>query len=576
MASKMIFIRHGLTEGNLKRWFYGEADIPLAQEGIDQLKEQVKRGFYPALCDDADVYTSGLIRTEQTLELIYGKREHSVIEEFKELKFGIYECKCWEELEGNKEFETWAFDTTGEAPITGGETNNEFKARISAGLKKLRGLHGLKELSHRHSGLDAVSLVVCHGGVISAIMQELFPGENRTVWDWIPEPGLGYCVEFDGGEPVEFERIYGTKKMGFGLMRLPMDGDKIDLVEAGKMVDLFMEKGYNYFDTAYSYTGGLSEEAVKTLIVDKYPRESFKLATKLPVWEAETEEEFRHLFDISLERTGAGYFDFYLLHSLSAEKVEKLEKFHAWDYAMELKNTGKIKNVGFSFHDSPELFEEFLKAHPEMDFVQLQINYDDWENPKVKARECYELARKYNKPIIIMEPVKGGSLATMPESVTSILKEANPDLSPAGWAMKFCAQLPGILTVLSGSSTLAQMEDNLKTMEQAEKPFTEEEKAALAKAKEALDALPRIECTSCGYCKKGCPASINIPGIIDCMNAIKVYNNEGLAKSDYFGWTVSDDHFASTCVKCGACEEICPQKLNIIEIVEEAAEAFGK
>lgn len=575
MASKIYFIRHGITDGNKKGWFYGEADIHLAEEGKAQLKAQVEKGFYPQINDDTDVYTTGMIRTEETLEIIYGKVRHQVIENLRELKFGIYECKTWDELKDNEEFVAWANDTVGDAPLSGGETNKEFTARISKGLAELRGYHSLKELSHRHSGKDAVSVVVCHGGVISSMMQEMFPGEKKTIWDWIPEPGLGYCVEFIGGKPMEYERIYGTKKMGFGMMRLPMKGDKVDMEQSRKMVDIFMEKGFNYFDTAYSYIGGQSEAAVKTLIVDRYPRESFKLATKLPVWEAETEEEFRKLFDTSLERTGAGYFDFYMLHSLSAEKMEKLEKFHAWEYINELKLTGKVKNIGFSFHDSPQMLEDLLQKHPEMDFVQLQINYIDWENEGVQARKCYEVARKYNKPIIIMEPVKGGSLATIPSQVEDILKEADPELSAAGWAMKYACQLPGIITVLSGSSSLAQMEDNLATMEKIT-PFTEDETAALNKAIDTLNNIPRIECTACGYCKKGCPSNLNIPDIFDAMNTSLVFGNFAGAKGNYMQWVTDGVNFASNCVKCGACEEICPQKLNIIKLMEEAVEMFGK
>ena len=253
------------------------------------------------------------------------------------------------------------------------------------------------------------------------------------------------------------------KKLGFGCMRLPKKDGKIEIEETKEMVDLFMKEGFTYFDTAWAYIG--SEEAVKEALVERYPRESYKLATKNAAWiECKTKEDAIAQFDTSLERTGAGYFDFYLLHNLGEGRTKYFDDFDMWEFVKKLKKEGKVKHIGFSFHSTPEELEELLQKHPEMEFVQLQINYADWENPAIKSRECYEIARKYEKPVIIMEPVKGGTLADPPELVKKVLKDANPNISYASWAIKFAANLEGIITVLSGMSNIEQMKDNISYM----------------------------------------------------------------------------------------------------------------
>ena len=327
MISRIYFIRHGITEGNDRKWFYGKADLPLTAEGKETLRKFRDRGIYPDIPDDADCYTSALSRTDETFQIIYGDRARKPLPLLNEMQFGEYECKTYEELKGYEGFHDWAYDETGDVKLPGGESRNEFAARVSKGLKELVNLHRMKEWSHRHGGQDAITVMVCHGGVISAIMQELFPRVNGSMWDWMPDPGLGYMVEFEGGEPSMYEKITDIKKLGFGFMRLPEKNGEIDMDMTKAMVDRFMDRGYTYFDTAYAYNAGKSEEAIKTALVDRYPRDSFQLATKLPAFSAKTEEEAKAMFDTSLARTGAGYFDFYLLHNLDDEKLASFDKF---------------------------------------------------------------------------------------------------------------------------------------------------------------------------------------------------------------------------------------------------------
>ena len=572
MVSKIYLIRHGITEGNQKRWFYGKADLPLAEEGREELQRLADRGVYPKLDEDADCYTTGLLRTEQTFSILFGEREHRTIPNLREMEFGDYECHTYEELKAYEDFDRWCYDETGDAGLPGGESNNQFACRISAGLKELLGYHRLKELSCRCSGKAAVSVIVCHGGVISAVMQELFPQMRKNMWDWIPSPGFGYVVEFEKGEATMYTEISDIKKLGFGLMRLPMKDGEVDMEQTKEMVDLFLSKGFTYFDTAYGYLDGKSEEAAKTALVERHPRESFQLATKLPAWCASTEEEAKAMFETSLKRTGAGYFDFFLLHNLGDKRTKTFDDFHIWDFLAEKKRAGLIRKLGFSMHDKAAELEKVLQAHPEMDFVQLQINYADWESPTVEARKCYETARKYNKPVIIMEPVKGGSLAELPDEVSRIFKAADPEATLSSWAIRYAASLDGVLTVLSGMSNLEQMKDNLKTMENFE-PLKEEERQVIAEATGVLDSLPQIPCTACRYCEKGCPQGISIPGIFRAMNNYMIYGNREGAEGNY-AWETREGGVASKCVECGRCETVCPQHIGIIEALKKAVEMF--
>ena len=291
-----------------------------------------------------------------------------------------------------------------------------------------------------------------------------------------------------------------TPKLGFGLMRLPKKGLGIDIEQTSRMVDLFLEAGFTYFDTAYVYIG--SEAAIKKALVERHPRTSYTLATKLNAMIAPTEKMAKKQFAASLERTGAGYFDYYLLHALMENTYTKYERFHLWDFAAKQKAEGKIRHLGFSFHAGPALLDRLLKEHPEVDFVQLQLNYADWENPKVQSRANYEVARAHGKSIVVMEPVKGGNLADPPEEVKQLMKACRPELSYASWAIRFVASLDGIFTVLSGMSNVEQMQDNLSYMRDFQ-PLDEEEQKVIQQAQRILGHSSTIPCTACIIVRKG-------------------------------------------------------------------------
>lgn len=340
------------------------------------------------------------------------------------------------------------------------------------------------------------------------------------------------------------------KKFGFGLMRLPQKDGVIDVEETSQMVDLFMEAGFTYFDTAWAYAG--SEDAIRKALVERYPRESFQLATKNAAWiNCKTKEEAYAQFDVSLKQTGAGYFDFYLLHNLGEARSKYFDDFDMWNWVQEKKKAGLIKHVGFSFHSTPEELDAILAAHPEMEFVQLQINYADWENPAVQSKACYEVAKRHGKPVIVMEPVKGGMLATPQESVVEIFKNADADASVASWAVRFAADLDNVMVVLSGMSSVEQMEDNLSYM----KDFTglsKAQKETLDKDRQELARIPLIPCTTCNYCAKVCPAQIGISGSFTAMNYLTLYGNKAMAQHQE-NWMVAGHGLkrANECIGCG-------------------------
>lgn len=360
------------------------------------------------------------------------------------------------------------------------------------------------------------------------------------------------------------------KKLGFGCMRFPKNGDEFNMELVKKMVDRFLEAGFTYFDTAWAYPG--SEKALKEALVDRYPREKYLLATKMAPWiGCKTKEEAYAQFESSLKDTGAGYFDFYLLHNLGEFKTEFFDRFDCWNFVQEKKKEGLIKHVGFSFHAMPEELDEILTAHPEMEFVQLQINYADWEAPEHRSRECYEIARKHGKPVIIMEPVKGGLLAAPPEPVEKILKEADPDASCASWALRFAAGHEGVLVALSGMNSMEQMEDNISFMADF-RPMDEKELETIRKAQETLRSIPIVPCTSCNYCAKVCPMEIGVSGSFVAMNYYTLYHNAAMTLGRQ-NWLV-DAHSrkrAGECIKCGACEQVCPQHIHIRDELEKAA-----
>ena len=367
---------------------------------------------------------------------------------------------------------------------------------------------------------------------------------------------------------------HGIKKLGFGLMRLPKAGEAIDVEQIKQMVDLFMDAGFTYFDTAWAYAG--SEDAIREALVERYPRESFQLATKAAPWiGCESREDAVAQLETSLKQTGAGYFDFYLLHNLGEFRTHFFDQWGMWDWIAEKKAEGVIRHAGFSFHSTPEELDELLSAHPEMEFVQLQINYADWDNPAVQSRRCYEVARKHHKPVIIMEPVKGGMLANPPEQVANVLKATEPNSSVASWAIRFAASLPGVITVLSGMSDVAQMQDNLSYMRTFE-TLTDAQRATIERAQHELAKIPLIPCTRCNYCAKVCPNEIGISGTFTAMNMHTLYGDLETAKKERT-WQV-DRHGkrpADDCVKCGRCEQACPQHIKIRDELARSIELFG-
>ena len=372
----------------------------------------------------------------------------------------------------------------------------------------------------------------------------------------------------------EFENL---KKLGFGMMRFPQiaspDGEgKIDMDELRLMVDEFIARGYKYFDTAYVYGDGNSEEVIGELLSSRYPRDAFYLATKMPSKVVNTPEDMEAAFQLQLSRTKAGYFDFYLLHAIGRGNIEAFDKAGAWAFLQQKKRDGLIKHVGFSFHDSAEMLDEVLTAHPEAEFVQLQINYADWEDPKVQSGACYEVARKHNKPIIIMEPVKGGNLAGMGDEIRKVFTDAAPDQTIASWAVRFAASLDGVMVMLSGMSDLEQVKDNLATFDDF-KPLTDSEMAVINRVRKMLSEVPTIPCTRCKYCVSGCPSTINIPGILGVLNEHAIYHNSMRGKGHYF-WVTKESGKASDCTSCGQCEAQCPQHIDIINQMKKAAELF--
>jgi predicted aldo/keto reductase-like oxidoreductase len=364
-----------------------------------------------------------------------------------------------------------------------------------------------------------------------------------------------------------------TPKLGFGLMRLPKKGIGIDVAQTAQMVDRFLGAGFTYFDTAHVYTG--SEAAIKKALVDRHPRESYTLATKLYAPSAPTASVAKNQFQTSLKRTGAGYIDYYLLHSLMGSNYKKYDRLGLWDYVRQLKRDGLVRHVGFSFHGGPELLDKLLTRHPDAEFVQLQINYADWEDSSITSRANYEVARAHDRSIVVMEPVKGGRLANPPRDVARLLHEANPQASAASWAIRFAASLDGIITVLSGMSNLAQMDDNLSYMRDF-RPLDAREREVIRQAQVLLGKSAAIACTACRYCCDGCPMQINIPEVFAAMN-LKLANGQlGEAREAYAAAVGAPGAgSAADCIACGQCEAACPQHLPIIARLAEAAEQLG-
>ena len=360
-------------------------------------------------------------------------------------------------------------------------------------------------------------------------------------------------------------------KLGFGLMRLPQKDDRIDIEQVCRMADAYLEAGMNYFDTAYVYHGGHSEEAVKEALAKRHPRESYMVATKLPAWCMSSEADRDRIFNEQLQRCGLDYFDFYLLHSIEdGGNGETYERLKCFDWGVQKKAEGKIRHFGFSFHGSPAYLIQVLDRHPEVEFVQIQLNYADWTNPVVRSGELYEILRGRGIPMIIMEPVKGGTLAKLKPELEAKFRAVRPEASVASWALRFVGSLPGVMTILSGMSEEAQMMDNIRTFTNFE-PLSEEEKRVVDEVRAELLNVKQIGCTSCRYCTDGCPMNISIPDVFRAVNAMTLYKQDFRPRA-FYGGLVSRGHGrASECLACGQCESVCPQHLPIIELLKDAS-----
>ena len=374
-----------------------------------------------------------------------------------------------------------------------------------------------------------------------------------------------------GKSMTGFEKV--KKNFGFGCMRLPMKGKEVDQAEFSRMVDTYIAAGFNYFDTARVYLGGQSETAIRECIAKRYPREAFVLADKLSASLFNSREEIRPLFEKQLESCGVEYFDFYLMHSQNRDIFEKYKHCHAYEQAFELKKEGKVRHVGLSFHDKADVLEDILKQYPQVEFVQIQLNYLDYDDLAVQGRQCYEVCRKYNKPVIVMEPVKGGSLVNLPDDAAQVLKSLKGG-SPASYAIRFAAGFDGIFMVLSGMSNMEQMQDNISFMQDF-RPLDKRETEVVKKVCGIYQSKRLIPCTACRYCTDGCPKQIDIPNLFSCLNAKKLHNDWN---ADYYYSDVCavNNGKASDCIGCGKCERSCPQHLPIRALLKDVAKEFEK
>ncbi len=379
-------------------------------------------------------------------------------------------------------------------------------------------------------------------------------------------------IKREGTENMKgFEKV--KKKFGFGCMRLPMKGEDVDLEQFTKMVDLYMSKGFNYFDTAMVYLEGKSETAIRECVCKRFAREDFVLVDKLSSALFNTEQEIRPLFEKQLEACGVDYFDIYLMHAQSKDIFEKYKRCRAYEQAFELKAEGKVRHVGLSFHDKAEVLDDILNQYPDIEVVQIQFNYVDYDDPAVQARKCYEVCRKHNKPVVVMEPVRGGNLVNLPDEAKEVLDDLNGG-SYASYAIRFAAGFDGMLSVLSGMSNMEQMEDNLSYMTDF-KPLNDAEQSAVKKVCDIFRSMQLIPCTACRYCTDGCPKKISIPDLFSCLNAKKVYKDWN---ADYYyneAYTKFNGK-ASDCIGCGKCEKSCPQHLEIRKLLKAVAEEFEK
>ena len=364
----------------------------------------------------------------------------------------------------------------------------------------------------------------------------------------------------------------GTKNFGFGAMRLPMKGEKVDTDEFSRMVDAFLEAGFQYFDTAHGYLGGKSETALKTCLTGRYPRDRYLLADKLTAPYFKKEEDIRPFFQSQLDACGVSYFDFYLMHAQNAGNFPHFKACRAYETAFALKAEGKIRHVGISFHDRAAVLDRILTEYPQIEAVQIQFNYADYDDASVESRKCYEVCVRHGKPVIVMEPVKGGTLVKLPEKAKAILERLQGG-SIASYAIRFAASFDNVRMVLSGMSNMEQVEDNIRTMRDF-KPLDDREKSAIEEVRAVFRALHVIPCTACRYCVDGCPKHILIPELFGDLNAKQVYQDWN---SDWhYSVHTEKNGKASDCIQCGQCEKACPQHLEIRKLLKTVANVFEK
>ena len=364
-----------------------------------------------------------------------------------------------------------------------------------------------------------------------------------------------------------------NKKLGFGCMRFPMTGEEVDLPAVTQMVDTFMEMGFSYFDTAHGYLDGKSETALRKCLTSRYPRERYILTNKLSVNFFDKEEDIRPLFQKQLEACGVDYFDFYLMHAQDKKSFAKYQRCRAYETALQLKEEGLFRHFGISFHDRAEVLEQILTEYPQIEVVQLQLNYVDYEDQAVQSRMCLEVCRKHGKPVIVMEPVKGGSLVNLPQEAQAVFDRLHGG-SYASYAIRFAASQEGVFMVLSGMSDLEMVRDNCGYMQQFQ-PLDGREQAAVAEVCGIFRSLGTVACTGCRYCMEVCPQKIPMPAIFACLNAKKIFQNWN---SGYYFRNVQESGGgkASDCLGCGACEDSCPQHLPIRQLLKTAVEEFEK
>lgn len=530
MLSRIYLIRHGRTDGNRNHWYYGSTDLPLTEEGIDEIRAYAAQGIYPEVPEDAQFFTTGLIRTDQTLEAIYGKREHSALPKLQEINFGKAECMTYDELKVFDNFEKWAWDTTGDARIVDdAETGNEFHARIREGLKELIGKHRLKEWSHRHGGQDAITVVACHGGVIACIMETLFPAVCGSMWDWLPEPGFGYAVDFKDGDPYMYTRINDIGRLGLGIYRLPERGSgRIDHKKTEALIDSQMGRGSGYFELEFLGWPEAEEKrykAIRESLVKRYDRDRYYLTALV---DAERLSELPKM----IKSTGAGYFDRVSvsgterLYGAYPEKEELTPEVLAdkridgpedepsvrsskaadavWEEIGRLKKKGLIKKAGIAFGGSPSLLDDILKEKQEIDYVELPVNYRLGLSDGDLAQKYYTISRRRYKEILVRSPFDGGKLAEPLSQIKNGAEKADDELTNSGvdpmqtmagytmmkkdsapktavdWALRYVLSYPFVVICVASTGDLEHARENMEAAKRF-RPLSEEDREKLVR-----------------------------------------------------------------------------------------------